>query len=63
MAYVTLSDPEKRRCYNQFGEDGLSQRAAQTSQRFDANEVFHAFFEDSKAYHGCELIIIQASPF
>lgn len=55
-AYVILSDPEKRRQYNQFGEDGLRRRASRSSQgfeaNFDPNDLFRSFFGDDFMFGG-----------
>jgi curved DNA-binding protein CbpA len=39
MAYEVLSDPEKRKRYDQFGKDGVDE-----SSMHDANDIFSMFF-------------------
>jgi len=55
-AYVILNDPEKRRQYDQFGEDGLRRRASRSSHGFEAtfdpDELFRSFFGDNFMFGG-----------
>ena len=46
-AYEVLSDPEKRKIYNSYGKDGLSNngRGAQNHHFSNANDIFKQFFQ------------------
>ena len=55
-AFQTLSDPEKRRIYDQFGEDGLQGSGADPS-RFhsgfmNANDLFREIFQQHFGFSG-----------
>lgn len=46
-AYIVLSDPEKRRRYDQFGEDGPSESSYPYR---DPNDIFRSFFGDDDLF-------------
>lgn len=49
-AYDTLSDPEKRKVYDQFGEEGVKQ-GGQGQQNMHHNDMFKQFFGQNGNFH------------
>eukprot|EP00359_Climacostomum_virens_P009695 CAMPEP_0204916780 /NCGR_PEP_ID=MMETSP1397-20131031/14513_1 /ASSEMBLY_ACC=CAM_ASM_000891 /TAXON_ID=49980 /ORGANISM="Climacostomum Climacostomum virens, Strain Stock W-24" /LENGTH=487 /DNA_ID=CAMNT_0052089415 /DNA_START=173 /DNA_END=1633 /DNA_ORIENTATION=+ len=50
-AYDTLSDPEKRKIYDQYGEEGVKQNGQQQQQNMRHNDMFNRFFGQNGNFH------------
>jgi len=49
-AYEVLSDVDKRRTYDQLGDNGYEQMSTQGGGGFDANSIFEQFFGNSNPF-------------
>lgn len=50
-AYDILSDPDKRKIYDQYGEEGLKQNGGQGQQNMRHNDMFNRFFGQNGNFH------------
>ena len=44
-AYVCLTDPEKRKFYDKYGQEPGQNQGYYDEEDFDADEIYNAFFE------------------